>query len=192
MMGAYKLGAWLIGLSLAHSVDAQLVVAGPLAENGLVPDGPRLPNGTGVQLVVVDEVSSKNSKAGDRFRLRVNAPVCAEGRIAIPVGATAWGEVMSSFKSSAGGTRGRLGWRLLHVETVWGPLALRGQQEIVGAYGGDSVAVGYYFFGISSFFIKGKNAGLRAGEVISGYIATDYSPPMQPLLIRLNPADGPC
>jgi type IV secretion system protein VirB10 len=52
-------------------------------EPGTPPDV-TVPKGTRVLLVLVSEVSTKHAKEGDRVYLRTDAPVAANGRVAIP------------------------------------------------------------------------------------------------------------
>lgn len=188
----FALSAWLGASCMISAVDAQILAAPLPGVTQNRADAPRWIDGTIVQLSVVDAVGSRGAKPGDRFRLRVEAPVCVDGRLAIPVGATAWGEVLSSFRSSAGGTRGRLSWHLREVETAWGPVSLRGDQEAVGASGADSVAVAVYLIGIYGFLLKGKNAGLRTGDLMSGYIVGGVREPEHLMPIVLNHSGNAC
>jgi hypothetical protein len=61
--------------------------------------------GTPVELMVTKEVDSQSAKEGDRFKLRVNSPVIANGIAVVPVGATAWGEVTYVNGPGAAGIR---------------------------------------------------------------------------------------
>ena len=183
MKTSRALSACLALIVAVSSAEAQVEVLRLPSVGQMASEKPRWVDGTIVQLSVIDAVNSKRAKAGDRFKLRVEAPVCVDGKIAIPIGATAWGVVMSSFGASASGARGRLSWLLREVDTAWGPLPIHGEQEMMGASGADSVAVAVYLVGISGFLLKGKNAGLRAGETLSGYISSDVPASEQPILI---------
>ena len=68
---------------LAAVAPAQVPSVGPAVS---VASAPVLAAGTPVELMVVNEVSTKVAKPGDRFVLRVNAPVVASGATLIPVG----------------------------------------------------------------------------------------------------------
>lgn len=57
---------------------------------------PRWIQGTDAELMFLREVNSRSAKAGDRIRLRANTPVLVDGVEVIPVGASAWGEVISA------------------------------------------------------------------------------------------------
>ena len=71
---------------------------------------------TMIRLMVLNEVSTKIAKAGDRFPLRVDEDVIVNGVTVIPVGAKAWGEVLSAEESGVVGKSGKLGAKLLYVE----------------------------------------------------------------------------
>ena len=85
-----------------------------------------VPDGTPVRLMVTRELTSRTVKNGDRFKLRVDEPVFVNGQVVIPVGATAWGEIVSFEKNGAAGKGGKLAARLLYVEMPDGNLPLKG------------------------------------------------------------------
>ena len=55
-----------------------------------------LPPGTSVDLVMVDPIGSRTSKAGDTFKARVAKDVVYEGRVALPQGSTVTGVIMEA------------------------------------------------------------------------------------------------
>ncbi|MDF0544172.1 hypothetical protein PX699_17620 [Sphingobium sp. H39-3-25] len=137
-----------------------------------------------VRLMVTKEVNSRSAKAGDRFRLRVDAPVMVDGVVAIPIGATAWAEVVTVSGTSAAGGRGQLSLRLLYVDTPFGQVALSGTQGAEGKGNTGGVVLGVLGFGLLGLLNKGGNAMFKAGEIISGYIEQGDSPGTAPLLVR--------
>lgn len=120
--------------------------------------------------MVTKEVNSRSAKVGDRFKLRVDAPVMIDGVVAIPVGATAWGEVVTVSGTSAAGGRGQLSLRLLYVDTPFGQVALSGTQGSEGKGNTGGVVLGVLGFGLLGLLNKGGNAMFKAGDIISGYI----------------------
>jgi hypothetical protein len=128
-----------------------------------------VPGGTSVELMVTKEVDSRSAKEGDRFKLRVNAPVMANGVVAVPVGATAWGEVTYVNGTGAAGNKGRLAAKLLYIDLPSGPLPISGSQ------GTEGVVIGVFSFGLLGLLMKGGNAHFKAGDILTGYI----SPPAQ-------------
>lgn len=94
--------------------------------------------------MVTKEINSRSAKAGDRFKLRVNAPVMVDGVVAIPVGAAAWAEVVAASGTSAAGGRGQLSMRLLYVDTPSGQVTLSGTRGAEGK--GNTGAAMFAFF----------------------------------------------
>lgn len=142
----------------------------------------RLEKGTQVQLMVTREINSRSAKAGERVKLRVNVPVLVGTAIAIPVGSTAWGEVVTVSGTSAAGGRGHLSMRLLSVETISGPVALTGMQGTEGKGNAEGVVLGVLGFGLLGLLNKGGNALFKAGDIVTGYI--DDAPSTPPLRVR--------
>jgi hypothetical protein len=64
--------------------------------------------GTPVEFEFAEGVSSKSAKAGQRFGIRLVAPILAGGVLAVPVGATGDGEVIHSARAGAAGKAGEL------------------------------------------------------------------------------------
>lgn len=153
---------------------------------------PRWVKGTDVELMVLREVNSRSASAGDRFRLRVNAPVVLEGATVIPVGTSAWGEVISAKGTGPAGGRGQLSLRLLHVDTAWGPVQLTGTRGAEGDANTGGVILGVLGFGILGLLNKGGNATFKAGDIIRGQIAEGEVPLAAPLSVPTAlPLPGP-
>ncbi|KQN24037.1 hypothetical protein ASF00_17710 [Sphingomonas sp. Leaf34] len=131
--------------------------------------------GTPVELMVTKEVDSRSAKEGDRFKLRVNAPVMTNGVVAVPVGATAWGEVTYVNGTGAAGNKGRLAAKLLYIDLPSGPLPISGSQGTEGKANTAGVVIGVFSFGLLGLLMKGGNAHFKAGDILTGYI----SPPAQ-------------
>src|SRR5690348_1673595 len=70
---------------------------------------------TPVELMAVAEVSTAKAYPGMIFRLRVNRPIEIDGRIVIPVGTPAYGEVLDAQASESLGRSGRMNARLLCI-----------------------------------------------------------------------------
>jgi len=126
--------------------------------------------------MVTKEVSSRSAKAGDRVKLRVNAPVKVGDQVLIPVGASAWGEVTAVSGTGAAGRSGRLTMRLLHLETPAGPVPLTGTRDTKGGGNTAGVVLGVLAWGVLGLLNKGDNALFKAGDVIRGYVAPAVAP----------------
>ena len=129
------------------------------------------PVGTPIRLMVMKEVTSRYAKVGDRFRLRVDQPVVVEGKVALPIGATAWGEVVAVAGTNVGGQSGKVATRLLYVETAEGVLPLNGTSEQEGNGNTAGVLIGMRAWGPLALLNHGHNGKLKAGDIITGYVA---------------------
>ncbi|KWV91817.1 hypothetical protein [Erythrobacter sp. YT30] len=166
------------------SAEEQIEQAGELAE---APDPPAsvppppvkpiidIPRDTPVRLMVLTEVSTKDHQPGHRFRLRVNEPVLVDGREVIPVGAFAWGELLSAEKSGNVGKSGKLSARLLYIEYDGLEIPLDGETQSEGKSGKGETILGVLAAGPLGLFAKGNNAKLKAGEKMTAFIAEDVS-----------------
>lgn len=152
-------------LALAAAVTVSL--AGQALAQAVTP---AVPAGTPIQLMVIKEVSSRTARLGDRFRLRVNEPVVVGGAVAVPVGATAWGEIIAADNTGAAGGKGRLTAKLSHIELPSGPLKLTGTQAVEGKANTAGLAIAIVTFGLPGLLMKGGNALLKAGDVLTGYV----------------------
>lgn len=138
----------------------------------------RLPANTVVELETLDEVSSKTSKPKDFFRLRVAEDVRVDGRVLIPAGTEAIGQVVHAAKSGAGGKAGELILAARAIKLPQGDVKLRsgfgaaGQQR-TGAALATSIAVGVF-----GLFVHGKDLLLPAGTPVSARVAEDTDLPL--------------
>lgn len=128
------------------------------------------PSGTPVRLMIVREVNSRKAKPGERFKLRVDEPVYINGAPVIPVGSTAWAEIVSVKQNGAVGQGGRLGTKLLYVDLPDGKLPLRGEISDRGDGNGGGVALAIIGFGIFGLLTGGDSARLKAGDSFTGYV----------------------
>ena len=163
---------------LCGSVNAVAQTPAPASASA-----PHWVKGTAVRLMVLNEINSRQAKAGERFKLRVDAPVMIDNVVVIPVGATAWGEVIASHGTSAAGGRGQLSVRLLFVETPSGRVQLSGTVGQQGKSNSSGVVLGVIGFGLPGLLTKGGNATFKAGDILTGYIEQGEAPLVTPLLV---------
>jgi hypothetical protein len=150
----------------------QLVIAAPAAPADH-PGAILLPKDTMVRLMVLNEVSTRNAKPGDRFVLRVDEDVAVGGKILVPVGAKAWAEITEVKQNQAMGKPGELGAKLLYVETAGEQIRLTGEETSSGSKGGDRVVAAVVGFGILGLLARGNQGKLKAGHIFNGYVAED-------------------
>lgn len=162
-----------IALVVAVAIGCAPAIGGSAASGQTMLPGRAapVPGGTPVELMVTKEVDSRSAKEGDRFKLRVNAPVMTNGVVAVPVGATAWGEVTYVNGTGAAGNKGRLAAKLLYIDLPSGPLPISGSQGTEGKANTAGVVIGVFSFGLLGLLMKGGNAHFKAGDILTGYIS---------------------
>ncbi|WP_447751823.1 hypothetical protein [Sphingopyxis fribergensis] len=128
---------------------------------------------TPIHFMVVSEVTTKTHLAGHRFKLRVDKPVVVDGITVLPVGATAWGEVLAAKRSGNVGKGGSLEARLLYVENGAFRIPISGTNSAKGASAGGETALGIIALGPLGLFAKGNNAKIKAGELMTGFVEED-------------------
>lgn len=156
-----------VSLALASAVSGQVPNLAPLPAEY----GPQVvPIGTPVRLMFLTEINSRKAIKGNRFKLRVDEPVFLNGRIAVPVGATAWGEIVSFDTNGAVGKGGKLGIRILYLDLPSGRLPLHGDAAQRGGGNGAGVAMAVIGFGLLGLFTAGDSARFKAGDSITAYV----------------------
>jgi hypothetical protein len=151
---------------------------------------------TPVRLMVLNEVSTRSARAGDKFVLRVDEDVVVGGVTVIPVGAKAWGEVVSAEASGALGRSGKLEARLLYIDAGGERIPIGGENRSAGQGGGRQVTMGMVGFGLAAplaapltLFAPGNNARLKAGDIYSAFIERDML--FDPAAKTFAPAPAP-
>jgi hypothetical protein len=150
----------------------QLVVAAPPPPADH-PGAILLPRDTMVRLMVLNEVSTREAKPGDRFVLRLDEDLTVGGTVLVPVGAKAWAEITEVKPNKALGKPGELGAKLLYVEAGGERIALTGTETSTGSKGGDRVAAAIVGFGLFGLLARGNQGKLKAGHIFNGYVAQD-------------------
>jgi hypothetical protein len=160
------------------AVPAGQVIAEPAAITAAPVAPPLLlRRDTPIHFMVVSEVTTKTHLPGHRFKLRVDKPVLIDGAVVIPVGATAWGEVVAAKKSGNVGKAGSLEAKLLYVESGDLQIPVSGTNSAKGAGGGGETALGILALGPFGLFAKGNNAKIKAGELMTGFVEQDTEIP---------------
>ncbi|MGH6650760.1 MAG: hypothetical protein ACREB7_06460 [Sphingopyxis sp.] len=160
------------------AATADLIVAEPVA----APAAPSasalvLRRDTPIHFMVVSEVTTKTHTAGHRFKLRVDKPVSIDGVMVIPVGTTAWGEVLEAEKSGNAGKSGTLSAKLLYVDIGGIQVPISGNNDAKGSSGTGETVLGVLALGPLGLFAKGNNAKIKAGELMTGFVEQDTALP---------------
>ena len=142
---------------------------------------PSLAVGTPLQLMLLNEVTSRTAHAGDHFKLRVNEAIVLDGATVVPVGTIAWGEVITLQANGAAGKSGRLGARLLYLDMPTGRVPLEGTIARKGDGNAGGVLMAVVGFGVFGLLAQGDSARLRAGDIFIGTVASKFaSDPVSP------------
>lgn len=135
-----------------------------------------VPVGTPVRLMFLKELSSRTAHPGDRFRLRVDQSVVVDGQTVVPVGAIAWGEMLSVTPNGAAGVSGKMAARLLYLDLPQGHLPLKGEVNNKGNHNDEGLAMAIWGFGIFGLLSKGDSARFKAGDIINATVDSIPSP----------------
>jgi len=149
----------------------------PAVEALVTPPAPApkivLPKGSMVRLMVTKEVNSRDNHPGDRFILRVDEEVRVDGKLLIPIGTKAWGELVQATKTGGVGKSGTINARLLYLEANGKRIDLDGERQSSGGGGTGQVVASVIAFGPFGLLMKGNNATIKAGEILNGYTLAD-------------------
>lgn len=134
--------------------------------------------GTAVPLVTVGEVDTRTRRQGDRVDFLVASDVVVAGRVAIPKGAPALGEVSFQTPRAKFGQSGRIEVRLLYARAGDRIVRLDGT---AGASGGEEAGAAAVASAVAAsmagMFISGDDGTIPAGTAVTGYVHRDLTLP---------------
>jgi hypothetical protein len=132
---------------------------------------PAIPPGMQVELMVLNEVSTRNASPGTPVKLRLNKPVIVDGQTVLPVGTPAFGVVEASKDSSIALQRGTLGVRITHLELDGERIPLDSSVSVKSKGGSADDAIKVIMVPLYALFAPANSAKLRAGELLTATIA---------------------
>lgn len=135
--------------------------------------GVALPANTVIELEVVDAVSSHSGKPGDFFRLRVLAAIQVDGRVLIPAGTPAMGQIVHAQKAGGGGRGGELILAARYLDLPQGRIELRAGFGASGRPRTGAAAATAVVVGVFGMQVKGKELEVPAGHALSARLAAD-------------------
>ncbi|HLO65526.1 MAG TPA: hypothetical protein VK188_00805, partial [Holophaga sp.] len=163
-------------LASASALRAQEPPSPPAPPAAPAPKPPQvLEAGTLVVLEMDEQVSTGANKADDFFRLHVKTPVLVAGRVAIPAGAKALGQIIDCQGPKIFGHPAKLLLAIRHAEAEGRRIPLR----FLGPYRGEDrtqegVVVSFIpVVGLFAPFIKGGEIILPAGTALVAKVAKD-------------------
>ncbi|MCW6532503.1 hypothetical protein NED98_19820 [Sphingomonas sp. MMSM20] len=163
---------------IAILLAAQAALAGSVPVEGAVEQVAPvvIPQDTPVELLAPSEVSTASAKPGLIFKLRVNKPIMIGGKTVVPVGTPAFGQVVTATDSGGLGKSGRMTAKLLAIRLDKTEIPLEGETSERGT-GAGSAGVAVLFTGVVGLFHRGNNAKIKAGEILTGFVARDTAVP---------------
>lgn len=139
---------------------------------------------TPVVLLATSEVRSDHVAAGTLFKLRVQQPISVGGAVIVPVGTPAFGQVVSAEGSGGLGKSGTMDVKLRYIQLGDARIPLEGEKAAKGT-GAGSAGMAVLFVGVTGLFHRGNNAKIKAGELLSGFVAQDVTLDLAAAPIRL-------
>lgn len=174
--------AWLLAACLAcPSVQAATATMPAPAPAELAPAEamaalPVVRPDTVIELELVDAVGSRTSRPDDFFALRVAADVSQDGRVVIPAGSAAVGQVVHAQKAGGGGKAGELILAARHVETPGGRIRLRSTFGAAGQHHTVASLVTAQFIGPFAMVVRGGEIVLAPGTRLVARTAAGPAP----------------
>lgn len=164
----YALSACAL-IATASPVIAQSapIVVGQSAQSNV------LRAGTEIRLRTLIELSSKDSRPGERFDLEVAEDVILNGQTVIPAGSRAVGEITEVKKKGMWGKSGKVDTRLLYVRVGDQQLRITGQLGDKGKTGTAGVVGALAVVPVAGFFVTGTSGNLPRGTNAVGYLESD-------------------
>lgn len=129
-----------------------------------------IPDGTEINIITTEEISSKTAVEGDPLTFKVDEDVTINGRVVIARGTLVKGEVSNSKKSGRMGRGGALSIRVHSTQTVDDQrVKLRASKGREGDDKTGTTVALVVLFGPLGFLKKGKDAKIKEGTRIKAY-----------------------
>ena len=133
---------------------------------------PVVPPGTTVELMILNEVSTRSAAPGTPVKLRLNKPVVIDGVTVLAVGTPAFGVVEASKDSNIALQRGVLGVRITHLESGGQIIPLDSAITVKSRGGSADDALKVVLVPIYALFAPANSAKLKAGELLTATVST--------------------
>jgi hypothetical protein len=136
-------------------------------------------DGSPVELEIADVLNTMTLKRGDRFRIRLHAPVSVAEGIVLPAGVEGVGEVVHVEPGRASGKAAELILAARYLDHLGKQVKLRGMKlstsgsNRTGMVAGVSIAISVF-----AAFIHGGNIEIPAGTVVSAKIGETLQLPL--------------
>lgn len=122
-----------------------------------------VPQGTAIQLRLLDRLSTQITLKGETFDLEVIEDVALGAEVVIPAGTLAVGEVTRSNAKGAFGKSGKLEARILYLKLAGRSLRVSGTLSVAGEIRTTETVLTALAAGTLAFAVTGKSAVLEPG-----------------------------
>lgn len=123
-----------------------------------------------VTVVLVDPLSSKTARVGDRFAIRAAEDVAVGPNVTVPAGTPGVGEVTKVVRKGAFGRSGKIEVRMLYLNASGRQISLSGLAGDRGRSGTLPTIAVAAVAGLLSGFVTGGSANIAAGSRLSAYV----------------------
>jgi hypothetical protein len=142
----------------------------------------RLPAGTPVEVALVATLGSMTSKVGERFALRLAAPIVLNGMQVATDGAPGEGEVIDVAKAGAGGKQAKLNIAARFLDLNGQRVRIRGMTLIGAGKSHVDLATGMLmvpYVGLAAVFVRGGEIEIPAGTRATVRLIEDTDLPVE-------------
>jgi len=178
--------AWPLAAAADQAPEpAKPVEAPPIPATAQTPAAPAtapstVPAGSVVDLEVAEPLSSKVVKLGDKFAIRLAAPIVKDGRVIAPAGTTGVGQVIDAAPAGMFGKPAKLLLAARYLDVGGGQIKLRTFQ--LGRVGVDNtnavMAMSFIpYVGLASFLVRGGEIEVPIGARAQAKLAEDLPVP---------------
>lgn len=133
--------------------------------------------GSTVSVRLLEELTTerKLARVGQRFRMEIAEPVMLNGKIVIPAGSPAQGEITSVRNKGMWGKSGHITARVLYATVGGRQIRLSGTFDDKGVTGTAGVVGSIALVPLAGFFVTGTSARITSGTVIGAYLDEDIT-----------------
>lgn len=151
--------------------------------------------GTEVALITREELTTKKKqvRVGQRVQLEVASSVTVNGKVVVPIGTPAVGEVTEVRNKGMWGKSGYIAVRIISMRLGDRTIRLSGTFDDKGVTGTGGVVAAVAFVPIAGFFTTGTSAMIPTGSAVKGFLEEDilFEPVAAPAPhATVAPADG--
>lgn len=164
---SHALVLWVLASATPGALAQPTPLAAAQAEFVPGPEQVTVPAGTTLVLEVVNGLSSRTSRRGDRVELRLADALGWQGRLLVPAGTIAVGEVVHADRAKGGGQAGELVFAARYLLWDGRELPLRATQAGVGDNRTQSALGVAVVAGVAGFLVRGGDIEVAAGALFS-------------------------